>query len=334
MSRWQRTLQRPLRFDGVGLHSGLRVRAEVKPSDVNTGIVFQVRRANGQLVDEARAHIAQIDASMAQLCSPLMGNRKRKEERLHVMTVEHIMAALVANRVTNASVELTPEVENADAPVSRIEVPIMDGSSRDFSQAIRDVGIKQQDASFKYLAIRKPVQVLMEDKAAWLLPMPAKLGDSFGAPTLHMSIQVNFAHKHLDSRRFDYTLGPCPEKNAQEFDREIAGARTFTFEEEVAWMRENGLALGGSLENAVVFKKSSDDDKSLAVDQRVLNPEGLRYPDEWVRHKMLDCIGDIGLAGYPLHGYFLATSPGHALTHELVRTLLRDASNYDILDME
>ncbi|GMF32383.1 unnamed protein product [Phytophthora fragariaefolia] len=231
------------------------------------------------------------------------------------------MAALVASRVTNAFVAFE---EDDDA--SSLELPVLDGSSIEYIEGIRRVGIEEQHgAALKYLRIKRPVQVFKQDKAAWLLPLPMDLSGSpasLQAPTLHMSVQVNFEHKQLGTTFCRFALGADPDSTLDAFHRDIASARTFTFEEEIAWMQANDLARGGSLDNAVVF--SSKDGRST-----VLNEAGLRFPDEWARHKMLDCIGDIGLAGLPLHGYFFATSPGHALTHELLRELFSDPENYE-----
>jgi UDP-3-O-[3-hydroxymyristoyl] N-acetylglucosamine deacetylase len=183
--------------------------------------------------------------------------------------------------------------------------------------------------------VKKPVQVLLEDKAAWFLPMPdhqtSAGGDAVHSPTLNLSVQVNFAHKGLSTTFCRYILGADPEANIQQFRAQIAPARTFTFEEEIEWMQKHGLALGGSLDNAVVFRKPIIEGQHSI---NVLNPDGLRFPqDEWTRHKMLDCIGDLGLAGLPLHGYFFATSPGHALTHKLLRELFCDVSNYEEMEL-
>ena len=146
---------------------------------------------------------------------------------------------------------------------------------------------------------------------------------SLQTPTLHMSVQVNFEHEQLGTTFYRFALGSDLGSTMNAFQQEIASARTFTFENEIVWMQSHGLARGGSLDNAVVFSKHEQ-----ATTATVRNADGLRFRDEWARHKMLDCIGDIGLAGYPLHGYFFATNPGHALTHELLHELFKDPQNY------
>jgi len=305
MGRWQRTLRQPLRFSGVGLHSGEQIAVRVQPAPAYSGVVFR---------DAIPALIANVDARKSQLCTHLEANGH------NVSTTEHLMAALVAARVSNAFVDF----EGAGPNQRSVELPVLDGSSAEYVEGIRRVGVEEQEgAVLKYLRIKRPVQVLRQNKAAWLLPAPEDLSSSTSAlqpPTLHMSVQVNFDHKQLGTSFCRFTLGCDPGHTLANFQREIASARTFTFEDEITWMQANGLARGGSLDNAVVF--TSDH-------AAVLNAEGLRFPDEWARHKMLDCIGDIGLAGLPLHGYFSATSPGHALTHELLRELFSDPDNYE-----
>ncbi|CAI5715006.1 unnamed protein product [Peronospora effusa] len=233
------------------------------------------------------------------------------------------MAALVASQITNAFIEY----ENVKSQKFRVEVPILDGSSIEYVEEIRRVGIEEQEgARLTYLCIMRPVQVIKQDKAAWFLPLPKDLRSSslsLQIPTLHMSVQVNFEHEQLGTTFCRFALGSDPDLTMNAFHQEIASARTFTFEKEIEWMQTHGLARGGSLDNAVVFSKNEQATKAT-----VRNAEGLRFHDEWTRHKMLDCIGDIGLAGYPLHGYFFATSPGHALIHELLHELFKDPQNY------
>uniref|UniRef100_M4BZB0 UDP-3-O-acyl-N-acetylglucosamine deacetylase n=1 Tax=Hyaloperonospora arabidopsidis (strain Emoy2) TaxID=559515 RepID=M4BZB0_HYAAE len=286
MRHWQRTLRQPLRFEGVGLHTGEQVSICVRPAPANSGIVF---RLNGSESLTIPALIANVSASNT----------------------------LVASRISNAFVDF----ENNQSSNYRAEVPVLDGSSVEFMEGIQRVGIEEQEgAELKYLCVKRPVHVFKQDKNACFLPMP----NNGQAPTLHMSVQVNFEHKQLDTKLCRFTLGSDSTLTMDAFNRDIAPARTFTFEDETEWLHANGLALGGSLDNAVVFSKNQQADAKPTV----LNSDGLRFSDEWTRHKMLDCIGDIGLAGLPLHGYFYASRPGHALTHELLRELFKDPENY------
>ncbi|CAH0476935.1 unnamed protein product [Peronospora belbahrii] len=313
MSRWQRTLKQTLRFTGVGLHSGKKVAICIRPATSNSGISFYV----GNKSCAIPALIANVDVDKSQLCTQLTANGTT------VSTVEHLMAALIASRINNAAIKL----EGENSQHSCVELPILDGSSAEYMEGIQRGGVEEQEgAVLHYLRITRPVQVIKHDKAAWFLPMPVDLSSSslsLQTPTLHMSVQVNFEHKHLGTTFCRFALGSNTESTMNTFQQKIASARTFTFEKEIEWMQTNGLARGGSLDNAVVFSQVNQ--AKLAT---ILNVEGLRFHDEWTRHKMLDCIGDIGLAGFPLHGYFFATSPGHALTHELLHELFKDPQNY------
>ncbi|KAF1325353.1 Udp-3-o-[3-hydroxymyristoyl] n-acetylglucosamine deacetylase, partial [Globisporangium splendens] len=335
---WQRTLKRSFNVAGVGLHSGKHAVVQVHPAAANTGIVFRVPHGpqnQQQKQQEIHAHISNIDDRKSQLCTQLTAMSAGGKSSISVLTIEHLMSALTAAGVTNAYVDVSSVAaatsDRPDEPTS-VELPILDGSSIQFLDAIDHAGIQEQESHrVRYYKVKKPVQVLLEDKAAWFLPMPEHQtgagGDAVHSPTLNLSVQVNFEHKGLGTTFCRFILGTDPEANVQQFREEIAPARTFTFEEEIEWMQKHGLALGGSLDNAVVFRKRNTEWQQII---NVLNPDGLRFPkDEWTRHKMLDCIGDLGLAGLPLHGYFFATSPGHALTHNLLRELFSNASNYE-----
>lgn len=313
MPRWQRTLARATELAGVGLHSGASVRLRLQPADADTGVVFRVA-ATGE---ETRAHVSCVDATRSRLCTQLGA----------VSTVEHLMAAFAAARITNAFVDL----------YGSAELPILDGSSLPFVDAVDAVGVHELVGhTQRALRVDRPVQVLQHDKAAWLLPVPQTLGAaSIAVPTLCARVQVNFAHKGLGTTERSFTLGADPDANHAAFRAELAPARTFTFEDEIAQLRALGLAQGGSLANAVVFRDDSALDIATSVNARVVNTEGLRFPrDEWTRHKLLDCVGDLALAGLPLHAYFFATSPGHALTHALLRELLSDRENYSEVEIE
>lgn len=311
MTRWQRTLARTVELAGVGLHSGAPVTVRLQPAAAGSGVVFRHAAAS------TAAHISHVDARRSRLCTAVST----------VGTVEHLMAALAAARVTNALVELT----------GGAEMPILDGSSLAFVDAVDEAGVQElRGHAQRVLRVERPVQVLLEDKAAWLLPLPKRLGaETVSVPTLRVAVQVNFAHKGLGTTECSFTLGADPDANLAAFRAQIAPARTFTFEDEIAQLRAHGLARGGSLDNAVVFRDPAAVTPETPARDRVLNAEGLRFPgDEWTRHKLLDCIGDLALAGLPLHGCFFATSPGHALTHELLRELFRDPGNYSELELE
>jgi len=211
-------------------------------------------------------------------------------------TIEHLMAAFFGLGIDNCRVEL-------DGP----EVPIMDGSAAPFVYLIQSAGIELQREMKKFLVIRKPVEVVDGDKWAKFLP----------APQLSISFTIDFDHPLISRQTFRMDFSD------RFFHREIARARTFGFYEEVEMLKRMGLARGGSLDNAIVV-----DDFSI------LNPDGLRYPDEFVRHKILDSMGDISLLGMPVIGHLVAHKSGHALNHKLVTQVLSDASSYEIVETE
>jgi UDP-3-O-[3-hydroxymyristoyl] N-acetylglucosamine deacetylase len=325
--RWQRTLQRAVELTGVGLHSGKDVGIRLAPPAAAVSCSAHRKHGDGAISFRRRgrepifADATALDPSKSMLCTQL----RARDDSWRVSTVEHLMAALVAARVTDVDVDII-EPKPLDCVV---ELPILDGSALPFVRAIQEAGVRilENQMPARWLRVQRPVQVMMQDKAAWFLPMPTGI-PHVDSPTLHMSVQVNFAHKGLGARVFQFSLTGDADANLRAFEEQVAPARTFTFEDEIAWMQANDLALGGSLGNAIVFAQQKQDETSA---WRVLNPEGLRFPeDEWVRHKMLDCIGDLGLVGMPVHGYFFSTSPGHALTHCLIEELFADPANYTI----
>jgi len=212
-----------------------------------------------------------------------------------VATIEHLMAALAGMGIDNCRVEV-------DGP----EVPIMDGSAAPFVYLIQSAGIEVQREFKRFLVIRKPVSVSEDGKEAKFLP----------APQFSVSFTIDFDHPLIDKQQFRMDFSD------RFFHREICRARTFGFYREVEMLKKMGLARGGSLENAVVV-----DDFSI------LNPDGLRFPDEFVRHKILDSIGDVSLIGMPVIGHLVAHKSGHMLNHKLVTKVLADASAYEIVQV-
>lgn len=203
-----------------------------------------------------------------------------------VATIEHLMAALSAAGVDNAFIEV-------DGP----EVPVMDGSADSFVFLIEMAGVQDQDAPRREIVILKPVEIEMNGKRAALLP----------AETARFSVEISFDKKLIQNQSYDFTL------SKQGFKSEICRARTFGFFEDVEIMTKLGKMRGGSLDNAVVIK-----------DEKVMNEEGLRFADEFVRHKLLDAIGDLSLAGAPIRGHFKGYCPGHAMNNKLLRALFAD----------
>jgi UDP-3-O-[3-hydroxymyristoyl] N-acetylglucosamine deacetylase len=213
-----------------------------------------------------------------------MLNTSLGKDGVRVGTVEHLLAALAGCGIDNAYLEV-------DGP----EVPILDGSSGPFVQLVHEAGIHEQRAVRRFLQVRKPVVVTDGDKSAKLLP----------ARSFSISYTIDFRHPLISEQTFSLDL------DERTFAREIARARTFGFKRDVERLHQAGLARGGSLDNAVVVD-----------DFHILNPEGLRFPNEFVRHKILDAIGDLALFGMPVIGRFVATKSGHALNQALVRKAL------------
>lgn len=272
----QRTLKSAIRATGVGLHTGEKVAMTLRPASPNAGITF--RRIDLPVpVDIAAGAFGVTDT---RLCSAIEANGVK------VATVEHLMSAFAGLGIDNAYVDLTGS-----------EVPIMDGSAAPFVFLIQSAGVEQQPAAKRFVRIKSPVEVSDGDKWARFDPFDGfKLSFSieFDHPAIERSAQsavVDFAHTS--------------------YIKEVARARTFGFIQEVEALRDSGLALGGSLDNAIV------------VDEfRVLNAEGLRYSDEFVKHKLLDAIGDLYLIGHPLIGAFSAHKSGHGLNNRLLRATL------------
>jgi UDP-3-O-[3-hydroxymyristoyl] N-acetylglucosamine deacetylase len=266
----QRTLRRQISCAGIGLHSGNKVTLTLKPAPADTGILF--RRVDlGVDIPATVAHVTGIQYAT------VLGR-----DGATVETVEHLLAALTSAGIDNVIIELNQR-----------EVPIMDGSAAPFLYLLHESGVKRLSAPRQYLKVLRPVTVASGDKRVAVYP-----SDHF-----KVSYTISFDHPLLrhQSRTARIT--------EQSFAEDLAPARTFGFLKEVEWLRQQGLALGGSLENAVVIG-----------DTGVLN--ALRFEDEFVRHKILDAIGDLSLLGRPLLGHVVAHRAGHALHTSLAARLL------------
>jgi UDP-3-O-[3-hydroxymyristoyl] N-acetylglucosamine deacetylase len=286
----QRTLKSVIRASGVGLHTGEKVVMTLRPAQPDTGIVF--RRVDLPTVVGIAANAFAVTDT--RLCSSLEAGGAK------VATVEHLMSAFAGLGIDNAYVDL-------GGP----EVPIMDGSAAPFVFLIQSAGVETQPAPKRFFRIKRAVEVKDGDKWARFEPF-----DGF-----KLAFSIAFDH-------------PAFERSAQtasvdfastSYVKEVARARTFGFIQEVEALRDSGLALGGSLDNAIVVD-----------DYRVLNAEGLRYSDEFVKHKLLDAIGDLYLVGHPLIGAFSAHKSGHALNNRLLRATveLKDAWEYVTFERE
>jgi UDP-3-O-[3-hydroxymyristoyl] N-acetylglucosamine deacetylase len=284
----QRTLKSSVRATGVGLHTGEKVAMTLRPAQPNTGIVF--RRIDLARPVDIRALAGNV--SDARLCSTV------EQDGAKVATVEHLMSAFAGLGVDNAYVDLNGG-----------EVPIMDGSAGPFVFLIQSTGIEEQPAPKKFLRMRRAVEIRDGDKWARLDPFEG----------YKLTFSIEFEHPVLERSAQSATVDFAETS----YVREVARARTFGFMQDVEALRSGGLALGGSLENAIVMDE-----------YRVLNVDGLRYADEFVRHKVLDAIGDLYLIGHPIVGAFSAHKSGHALNNQLVRKVLAQRDAWEFIAYE
>ncbi|UCD84815.1 MAG: UDP-3-O-acyl-N-acetylglucosamine deacetylase [Deltaproteobacteria bacterium] len=282
---FQRTIAEPVNCTGIGLHTGRKVNLTIKPAPVNNGITF-IRTDLPKPV----TIIARVSSILDTRYATTIGNDGAK-----VSTVEHLLAAFYGLGIDNARVEL-------DSP----EVPIMDGSAAPFIYLIQSANIKEQEKPKKFMVIRKPVRVSDGDRKVSLLP----------SREFKISYTIDFDHPLLRSQSYRATLSNL------NFSREISRARTFGFLQEVNQLRSQGLARGGSLDNAIVIGNF-----------RILNEEELRYPDEFVRHKILDSLGDLSLLQMPVIGHLVAHKSGHSLNYHLIKKLTMTKGAWKVLDL-
>ena len=284
----QRTLKNIIRATGVGIHTGKKVYLTLKPAQANVGIVFC--RTDLDPVVSIAATAANVGDTT--LSTNLVQNGVR------VCTVEHLLSAFAGLGIDNAYVELSSE-----------EVPIMDGSAAPFIFLLQSAGVEEQNASKKFIRIKKAVSVTQEDKQASLEP--------------HNGFQVGFT---ID---FDHPLfesGNCTTQldfSSTSYVKEVSRARTFGFMKDFEYLRSKNLALGGSLDNAIAVD-----------DYRVLNEDGLRYQDEFVKHKVLDAVGDMYLLGLSVIGKFQGHKSGHGLNHMLLRKLLSQEDAWEVVTFD
>jgi UDP-3-O-[3-hydroxymyristoyl] N-acetylglucosamine deacetylase len=278
----QRTLRRSISCAGIGLHSGRKVTLSLKPALADTGIRFRRCDQDGMEVPATVKHVGGINYATGL-----------SRDAVRVDTVEHLLAALVSLGIDNVIVEL-------NSP----EVPIMDGSASPFIELIQRAGVRQLGAARRYLKVLRPLSLSRGNKSIALYP-----SDQF-----RVTYSIAFDHPLLQHQSMSLEI------NEETFADEIAPARTFTFLKEVEMLRQQGLALGGSLENAIVIGETG-----------VLNGR-LRFEDEFVRHKILDVIGDMALLGYPLVGHLVAHRGGHALHTEFAAHVLEDPDSWTLIE--
>lgn len=279
----QRSIKSKVQTTGVGLHTGARVTLTLRPALPNTGIVFH----RVDLPEPGSFRIAPDLVVDTRLCSALEANGAK------VATVEHLMSALAGLGIDNLHIDI-------DGP----EVPILDGSAAPFVYLLQSAGIELLNAPKRFIRVKKTVRVEEGDKWAEFRPYEG----------FSLTFSIDFDHPVFRNTSRETTL----DFSRQSYVQEVSRARTFGFVKDVEYLRSHGLALGGTLDNAIVLDE-----------YRVLNSEGLRYADEFVKHKVLDAVGDLYLTGYPILGAFMAYKSGHGLNNRLLRCLMADADAWE-----
>ena len=275
----QRTIKSPVTTTGIGLHKGEKVTLTLRPAPENTGIIF--RRTDLSPVAEFPASPELVGDT--QMCTCLINDDGQR-----LSTTEHLMAAVASLAIDNLVIE-----------VDAAEIPIMDGSSLPFIYLMQQAEIVEQDSLRRYIKITKPVRVEIGDKWAELRPY-----DGF-----KIDFEIEFDHPIISQSKQRISL----DVTADSFMKQISRARTFGFMRDIEYLRNNNLALGGSMDNAIVLDE-----------YRVLNPDGLRYDDEFVKHKILDAVGDLYMAATPLLAEFVAFKSGHDLNNKVLVELMKN----------
>jgi len=280
----QQTIRKSFSLNGIGLHSGKKVKITVEPAKVNNGIKF----IRTDLTKDNIVPALWSNVSSTNLCTTISN-----EKGVSVSTIEHLMSSLSGMHIDNANIL-----------INNLEVPIMDGSSLPFVEELENSGIVNQETPRRIISVKKEIFVSNNDSYAKI------------APNKQFSIdfEIDFESQLVSKQACQLQL-----INGN-YKTDVSSARTFGFEKDVDYLQANGLALGGSLDNAVVVGEKN-----------ILNKEGLRFNDEFVRHKILDSIGDLYLAGKPIQGYFYGSKSGHFLNNQLLKELFSDKSNFEII---
>ena len=284
----QKTIKEPIELQGIGLHNGIKVNICLKPADVNFGIKF--KRVD---VDSSKNI---IEANYKNVHSPILCTKIANSHGVSVSTIEHLMAAFYGEGIDNVLVEI-------DAP----EVPIMDGSSFDFVTAIKSFGTQEQNSPKKFIKVLKKFEIKDGQKQISIEPLEKDLIIDF---------EIVYKNPLIRTRRKAFKL------SSGNLDP-IYNSKTFCLYEDIDQIKSQGLARGGSLENAIVVK-----------DDKILNEDGLRYRDEFVNHKILDCLGDLMLSGYRIFGHIKTSQGGHQLTNILLREFFSDKTNWEFDNYE
>lgn len=279
----QRTIAKRIEAVGIGLHKGVSVRMLLEPMPDDTGIVFY-RSDKAVTIPATPENV--VDTTMATVIG---------KEGAVISTIEHLLSAVAGNGIDNIRITIDND-----------EVPIMDGSSAGYCMLLQEAGLAEGEKGKKVMIIKKEIEVREGDKFVRLSP---SLSSEYG-------FEIRFDHPAIQTQRFSFKL------TRRNYIDQISRARTFGFLKEVQYLRSKGLAMGGSLDNAIVLD-----------DKKILNPEGLRFDDEFVRHKILDAIGDMSLLGMPFIGHYEAYAGSHKLNHQLTKELLADPEAYEIVEV-
>lgn len=285
----QRTIAKSISSIGVGLHKGEKVTLTLRPAPDNTGIVFRRVDLNPAVDFKIRPELV----GDTVMCTCLID-----DNGIRLSTTEHLMAAIAGLGIDNLLIE-----------VDAAEIPIMDGSANPFVYLLLEAGVVEQKQAKKFIRIKKPVRVEDGDKWAEFRPHHG----------FRIDFEISFNHPVIAESRQHVRM----DFSAASFIKEISRARTFGFLQDIEYLRANRLALGGSMDNAVVLDEF-----------RVLNQDGLRYDDEFVKHKILDAIGDLYMAGYSILGEFKAFKTGHALNNQLLCAVLAEQENWEFVTFD
>ena len=277
----QKTLKKTISLQGVGLHNGKNVTLNIKQAPINHGIKFKRLDLNDNNL---------IDANFKNVKAPILCTRLENSNGASISTIEHLMAAFYGEGIDNALVE-----------INESEIPIMDGSAIDFVEAIKDAGTEEQDGLRKFIKVLKKVEVKNGSKFISIAPLEKDLIIDF---------EIVYENPLIRTRRkeFSFSKGDL---------NTIYNSRTFCLYKDIDQIRSQGLAKGGSLDNAIVVKENE-----------ILNENGLRNRHEFVSHKILDCLGDLLLSGYRIHGHLKTSQGGHLLTNQLLRELFSNETNW------
>ena len=284
---YQNTINSPISFNGVGIHTGKAVNMTLFPSDDDFGIVFK----RTDLDKNNYIKVVPENINFSKYCSKL-----KNKHGVYVSTIEHLLASLHSFNINNLLIEINSH-----------ELPAMDGSSFEFTKKLLEVGLQVQKKPKKILKILKPISIKDGLRSIKILP----------STELKFTVKIDFSNNLVGKDKYDYI------HNTQNFIDEICYARTFCFSKDVIKLRAAGFGLGGNLHNAIVVK-----------DNKILNDNGLRCKREFVKHKILDCIGDFYMCGLSILGSVYATQPGHELNNRLIKKIFQNKDNYAILELD